>query len=113
TALKGWVRAMQAKAKSIDALLVALVVLGAATASVTTQAANVPKADQEYVWVAANVSHPFYAEGKAGWDAAATTPGGKSPFRRARKPGRAATDRADRGCRRQADDGGHSDLLRQ
>jgi len=32
---------------------------------------SVPTADQEYVWIAANVAHPFYTEGKAGWDAAA------------------------------------------
>jgi ribose transport system substrate-binding protein len=40
--------------------------------------AKVPIADQEYVWVAANVSHPFYAEGKAGWDAAAKSLGVKA-----------------------------------
>jgi ribose transport system substrate-binding protein len=35
-------------------------------------------ADQEYIWVAANVAHPFYTEGKAGWDAAANALGVKA-----------------------------------
>ncbi len=42
-----------------------------AVAQPTFQKGKIPIADQEYLWVAANVSHPFYAEGKAGWDAAA------------------------------------------
>lgn len=42
------------------------------------QTAKIPVADQEYIWVAANVSHPFYAEGKAGWDAAAKMLGVKA-----------------------------------
>jgi simple sugar transport system substrate-binding protein len=44
------------------------------------QADKVPVAAQEYVWVAANVSDPFYAEGKAAWDAAAKTLGVKTQF---------------------------------
>jgi ribose transport system substrate-binding protein len=50
----------------------ALVMPGAAAAE------KVPVAEQEYIWVAANVSHPFYAEGKAGWDAAAKSLGVKA-----------------------------------
>jgi ribose transport system substrate-binding protein len=39
---------------------------------------RIPTPDQEYLWVAANVAHPFYAEGKAGWDAAAKALGVKA-----------------------------------
>jgi ribose transport system substrate-binding protein len=49
-----------------------------AAGSVSAIAAKVPVAEQEYIWVAANVSHPFYAEGKAGWDAAAKSLGVKA-----------------------------------
>jgi ribose transport system substrate-binding protein len=44
----------------------------------TLAAAKVPVAQQEYIWVAANVSHPFYAVGKAGWDSAAKSLGVKA-----------------------------------
>ncbi len=60
---------------------VALGVFGIAVGPLAAQAADpVPVADQEYIWVASNVSHPFYAEGKAGWDAAAKYLGVKSQF---------------------------------
>ena len=49
-----------------------------AAGCVNAIAAKVPVAEQEYIWVAANVSHPFYAEGKAGWDAAAKSLGVKA-----------------------------------
>jgi ribose transport system substrate-binding protein len=49
-----------------------------AAGCVSAIAAKVPVAEQEYIWVAANVSHPFYAEGKAGWDAAAKSLGVKA-----------------------------------
>ena len=55
-------------------------ILGCACWPAAGWAANVPVADQEYIWVAANVSHPFYAEGKAGWDAAAKSLGVKAQF---------------------------------
>jgi ribose transport system substrate-binding protein len=55
-------------------------ILGCAGWPAAGWAANVPVADQEYIWVAANVSHPFYAEGKAGWDAAAKSLGVKAQF---------------------------------
>ena len=54
--------------------------MGAAIGPVVAQAAPVPVADQEYIWVASNVSHPFYAEGKAGWEAAAKMLGVKALF---------------------------------
>src|SRR6202051_5148711 len=53
-------------------------ILGCAGCPAAGWAANVPVAEQEYIWVAANVSHPFYAEGKAGWDAAAKSLGVKA-----------------------------------
>jgi ribose transport system substrate-binding protein len=56
--------------------LVAFVV--AAGCPTAMAAAKIPAAQQEYIWVAANVSHPFYAEGKAGWDAAAKSLGVKA-----------------------------------
>ena len=40
-------------------------------------AAKVPVEEQEYIWVAANVSHPFYAEGTAAWKAAAKSLGSR------------------------------------
>jgi ribose transport system substrate-binding protein len=49
-----------------------------AAGCVSATAAKIPIAEQEYIWVAANVSHPFYAEGKAGWDAAAKSLGVKA-----------------------------------
>ncbi|MBV9217993.1 MAG: substrate-binding domain-containing protein [Methylobacteriaceae bacterium] len=52
--------------------------LGVLTGSAGALAAKVPAAEQEYIWVAANVSHPFYAEGKAGWEAAAKSLGVKA-----------------------------------
>jgi ribose transport system substrate-binding protein len=55
-------------------------IFGVAGHPATGWAAKVPVADQEYIWVAANVSHPFYAEGKAGWDAAAKSLGVKAQF---------------------------------
>jgi ribose transport system substrate-binding protein len=70
---------MQRKIKSIVALA-ALSILGAAGGPAAASAADVPVADQEYIWVATNVSHPFYAEGKAGWDAAAKSLGVKALF---------------------------------
>jgi ribose transport system substrate-binding protein len=64
--------------KLVSAVVAASVaVLGA---TVAAKAAPVAVADQEYVWVASNVSHPFYAEGKAGWDAAAKYLGVKALF---------------------------------
>src|SRR5215470_17914360 len=54
--------------------------LGAVAGCDGAMAARVPVADQEYVWVATNVSHPFYAEGKAGWDAAAKSLAVKATF---------------------------------
>ncbi|HZQ10197.1 MAG TPA: substrate-binding domain-containing protein [Anaerolineae bacterium] len=48
------------------------------SASAANCPARVPTADQEYIWVAANVAHPFYTEGKAGWDAAAKALGVKA-----------------------------------
>src|SRR3954452_15412987 len=59
---------------------VALGILRLATSAVAAPAPKVPVADQEYIWVASNVSHPFYAEGKAGWDAAAKMLGVKALF---------------------------------
>ncbi len=54
----------------------------APAATTAPAAANCPPrvatADQEYIWVAANVAHPFYTEGKAGWDAAAAALGVKA-----------------------------------
>lgn len=46
--------------------------------SAALAAEKVPVSQQEYIWVAANVSHPFYAEGKSGWDAAAKSLGVKA-----------------------------------
>ena len=43
-------------------------------------AAKVPVKEQEYIWVAANVSHPFYAEGTAAWKPAAKSLGVKATF---------------------------------
>jgi len=60
--------------------LVTLAALGAACMVRTALAAAVPVSDQEYFWVAANVGHPFYAEGKAGWEAAAKSLGVKAQF---------------------------------
>ena len=48
------------------------------TARAAKCAPKVAMADQEYIWVAANVAHPFYTEGKAGWDAAAKALGVKA-----------------------------------
>ena len=48
-------------------LLVSMLLPAAAPA----QSPKVPADKQEYYWLAANVGHPFYAEGKAGWDAGA------------------------------------------
>src|SRR5260370_31981549 len=55
-----------------------MVILVTAPGPLTVRAQKAAKADQEYVWVAANVAHPFYAEGKAGWDAAAKSLGVKA-----------------------------------
>ena len=55
-------------------------IFGVAAHPATGWAGKVPVADQEYIWVAANVSHPFYAEGKAGWDAAAKSLGVTAQF---------------------------------
>src|ERR1700730_1531474 len=57
-----------------------------AAGCVSAIAAKVPVAEQEYIWVAANVSHPFYAEGKAGWDAAAKSLGVKATLAGPEKP---------------------------
>jgi ribose transport system substrate-binding protein len=67
-------------------LLLLLVTVASATAtpaaavkpSVASTFSTIPTADQEYLWVAANVAHPFYAEGKAGWDAAGKALGVKA-----------------------------------
>jgi ribose transport system substrate-binding protein len=48
-------------------LLISMVLPAAAPA----QSPKIPADKQEYFFLAANVGHPFYAEGKAGWDAAA------------------------------------------
>jgi ribose transport system substrate-binding protein len=48
--------------------------------AIAAKAAPVAVADQEYVWVASNVSQPFYTQGKAGWDAAAKYLGVKALF---------------------------------
>jgi ribose transport system substrate-binding protein len=58
-----------------SALAALVVALGGSAAFA---AAKVPVAQQEYIWVAANVSHPFYAVGKAGWDSAAKSLGVKA-----------------------------------
>src|SRR5438045_7847288 len=62
---------MQRGLKLAVALLVVMVILVTAPGPLTVRAQKAAKADQEYLWVAANVAHPFYTEGKAGWDAAA------------------------------------------
>ena len=64
------------KAKLTASVLAAVV--ATAAGSTAMAAGKVPPAQQEYIWVAANVSHPFYAEGKAGWDAAAKSLGVKA-----------------------------------
>src|SRR5438128_2604331 len=66
---------MKKSLSSIIVLLVVLAILVPVGVSTRVQASRlarkVPIADQEYLWVAANVAHPFYTEGKSGWDAAA------------------------------------------
>ena len=53
-------------------VMLSLMLLGVALVPVQGQDREpIPVADQHYVWVAANVAHPFYAEGLAGWNAAA------------------------------------------
>src|SRR5438105_7980976 len=69
---------MQRGLKLAVVLLVVMVILVTAPGPLTVRAQKAAKADQEYVWVAANVAHPFYAEGKAGWDAAAKSLGVKA-----------------------------------
>jgi ribose transport system substrate-binding protein len=79
-------RAAQRRRKNVKRALSSAVtivfagIFGVAGHPSTGWAAEVPVADQEYIWVAANVSHPFYAEGKAGWDAAAKSLGVKAQF---------------------------------
>lgn len=60
---------MKRRAVVVLCVLLALVV-SVFPASIPAQVARVPVAQQEYIWIAANTGHPFYAEGKAGWDAA-------------------------------------------
>jgi ribose transport system substrate-binding protein len=55
---------------SAAALAVALAGAGISSASSSKSQASA-QGRQEYLWVAANVAHPFYVEGKAGWEAAA------------------------------------------
>ena len=62
-------------------LLLAVGAIAAALALIAEPAAaKVPVEEQEYIWVAANVSHPFYAEGTAAWKAAAKSLGVKATF---------------------------------
>jgi len=53
-------------------------VAAATQGGATSGVSSIPTTNQEYLWVAANVAHPFYAEGKAGWDAAGKALGVKA-----------------------------------
>src|SRR5258706_15932977 len=79
---KGWSIVTKKCFRSVLALLVILSIVFVANArtpvKATPQRAIVPVADQEYLWVAANIAHPFYKEGKSGWDAAAKALGVKA-----------------------------------
>src|SRR5579864_5142591 len=69
---------MQRGLKLAVALLVVMVLLVTAPGPLTVRAQKAAKADQEYIWVAANVSNEFYTIGKAGWDVAAKSLGVKA-----------------------------------
>ncbi len=52
-------------------LLSAAALFAGASGSFASGREQARQARQEYLWVAANTAHPFYVEGKAGWEAAA------------------------------------------
>jgi ribose transport system substrate-binding protein len=60
------------------ATVLSVVVVAAATSSAAFSSRKHAAAAQEYIWVAANVSHPFYVQGKQGWEAAAKRLGVKA-----------------------------------
>ena len=71
---------MQKTVRFVISLVITLVIIVSAItpAKVALAQTKAAKADQEYVWVAANVSNEFYTIGKAGWDAAAKSLGVKA-----------------------------------
>ncbi len=63
---------MKTNFRSLIVFLLTVALLSVALAPVQGQdRERVPVEEQQYIWVAANVAHPFYAEGLAGWNAAA------------------------------------------
>src|SRR5688500_12619410 len=63
---------MKTQVRSVIVMALALMALSLAFGPVHGQdRERVPVEGQQYIWVAANTAHPFYAEGLAGWNAAA------------------------------------------
>jgi ribose transport system substrate-binding protein len=67
--------ALAAAALALSVTLLAVILAGSSSAAPARKPAA---AAQEYIWVAANVSHPFYVQGKQGWSAAAKRLGVKA-----------------------------------
>jgi ribose transport system substrate-binding protein len=64
---------MNRRIRAILMLVFVLAIGGASfiAPSIAQDRERVPVEQQEYVWVAANIAHPFYSVGVAGWNAAA------------------------------------------